>query len=202
MDITCVICIDNFKYYDLILILDCGHQLHYSCAIRIKDKKHCCLCKKQIRNTAKVLWKEPMSFFNKRTLNFSSLRLHTTICASVINKKINQINSDYYKEIITSQKEAVSTFIDSQLNMFYTKILSAVNKNKSCIELGAYQYGFKINDIPLVFLLYGPKSEGLKYFKEHDFLSVTDYLKSKLGDEFNIHVFKKDSKNYIYAKWN
>lgn len=201
MTITeCMICLDNFNLFDLNLLLNCGHQFHYHCALRIKDKKNCCLCKKKVEYTAKILYKKNTSFF-ENDIDFYSIVLNNILYLNIINRKSDTIKNEYKKEIIQKQKQIICNFVNNNLNLFRTRILAAVNRNKYETELCSYNYGYTLNEIPFVFLLYGPQDEGLDYFKVNNIPSLTEYLNYKLGNKFDIYTKRKNNINYIYCKW-
>ncbi len=199
-NIDCVICLDMFKFMDVLLILNCGHQLHYECAIRLKDKKRCCICKTPVISNAKILHKTPFSFF-KSELDFYAIALNSMIFGEILKRKVISIKEDFRRENIDKQYKAIRCFVEKYLNTFRVKILAAINKGYNEVELFSFAYGDLLNGIPVVFLLYGPKDEGLNYFSKCKIPSLIEYIQYRLGMEFSVTCFRKNSKNFIKCAW-
>lgn len=198
--VDCVICIDKFNFLDVVLVLNCGHQLHYSCALRIKDKKSCCICKTVVKHTAKFLYKTPLSFF-KKEVDFYSIALNSIIFNDLIKKKVLAIKNEYKRELVEKHFNVIEKFTEKNLNLFRVKILSAINKGDSETDLCFFDYGAFIEDVPAVFLIYGSKCEGEDYFKYNKIPSLITYIEYRLGFEFKITPRRSSNKNYLRCSW-
>lgn len=182
----CVICIQAFKKYEIILVLGCGHQIHYACGLKLKDKTICCICKKPTEVSAKILWGEEISFFDKEKLNFQNLAMDTSLYTPIINKSSDFIMENHNLEVIKTQNKATHSFVETNINCFYVKILSNINKGKSEAELCCYNNGFRINDIPFFCLAE----------------NISREIENKLGPRFFVWGMKKHNKIYLYCRWN
>jgi len=198
--VDCVICIDRFNFLDLILVLNCGHQLHYSCGLRIKNKKYCCICKTLVKHTAKFLYKSPLSFF-KKDVDFYSVALNSIIFNDLIKKKVSAIKNEYKMELVKKHFSIIEKFTEKNLNLFRVKILSAINKGETDTDLCFFEYGDLIEDTPAVFLIYGTKNEGENYFKYNKIPSLITYIEYRLGFEFKITPRRSSNKNYLRCNW-
>lgn len=202
-DETCSLCLDNYIIGDLNLVLNCGHQFHYSCGIKIKDKSKCCICNTIVKDTAKIIWTTHVSFFKFIEPDiFFSIAVNTVFFKDRINNLVYNHNLLHSKNLLRSYEKTIFKFVKHHLQSFYINILSSMNKGKCNTVLCSFHYGYTFNNIPLVFLLYGPKNIGLDYFKNNNIICLIDLLQLYFNTGFHIYLHKKNMKNFISIKWN
>lgn len=195
---TCTICLEPYIYSDLNLLLSCGHQFHYVCANKVKNKKECCICKKTVISTAKIIWKEHIDMYNplpKGTL-FKCV-LNTSIYANIINKRLLAIQEAKNIEI----RNTIETYIKQNISLIHTQILSACNRNETSALVCGHEYGYNFEGFPFVFLVYGPRYKGLEYFEQNNIRGLSDVIQDTLGKEFECFPYRKNKKNYILVSW-
>ena len=179
-------------------MLGCGHQFHYTCACKVKNKAECCICKRPVVCTAKILWKEEIDMYKPLTPNtFYKCVLNTMIYSNIIKKRLLTIQENKNTLI----RKVINDYVKENLSLIRTQILSACNNDKSNVLICGHNYGYEYKGFPFVFLLYGPKKEGLAYFERNNITSLSEAIQQELGKEFDACPYRKNNKNYIIVSW-
>lgn len=200
---NCTLCLEPYIYFDLNIIFNCGHQFHYSCICKVKDKSKCCICNTKVTNSAIILWTRETHFYKQlEPLAFFSNVMYTTIYSDIIQQKLVEHKINKTQQLMVKYKQIIQDYIKEYLKIFYVKILEACNKNRNYTVLIKHPYRYSISGVPYIFLLRGPKYYGTSYFEMHGIRSLLGSLQDLFGDNFIIYeYFKNNRMNGIAARW-
>lgn len=199
----CVICLDHYVKNDINILLDCGHQYHYFCSLNLNDKIHCCICKKIIISKSKYLWIEKLNFFED-SFDFKSLFSKCKNDYKTINTMIRDYNDN---NMAILYENTIQKFISTNIKIFYTKIIEACNSGLTKANLCIIPQGYKFNNVPFIFLIYGPYFGRKYFFRKYNLDSLLKSIEIILNKSFSENIFKvffykSNNLNYhIAAKW-
>jgi len=184
--IYCVICLENFKIYDLVRMMRCGHYYHNYCFIKYASNR-CAICRQLIQETTTVCFctdsntgiidTDKECF--KKLMDFNTRNsMITSYQKTIDNERLKRENLQEHQKIFYS-------FFQENLIDFRFKLLQAVSEKKTSVLLYSCDFTEKFKDLPLIYILNGPKSLGTSFFRINKIKSFVDIL----HEEFGVDIF-------------
>ena len=174
---SCSICIQDYTIFDYIVLLECGHYFHNMCYFKSKLKK-CPICRRlSEENISFCLSDTSFDFFDLTSEKFNKQarfkvdNRHISIIQESINRR------EIQKELIEKQKLAIDQFMKNNMTLFKFRVLSGICNKELQKVIYSSPFGEVFMDIPVIFLLNGPKKD-CSYFQKHGIKSIKEHIMS------------------------
>jgi hypothetical protein len=194
-----VLCLENYSIYDLVRITDCGHCYHNYCFIKYNNDK-CAICRRTYEDTSlscfasdtdtNILDPNPEEFrnlidFNKSNSSFIEI------------KNTEEIDRIEY-ELAQKHESIFKKFVKENILSFRFEILKASSLGKNVAIVYSCDFHENYEGLAMLYILKGPKKEGLEFFKRKKVYSLMDLLKKEFK-YFNVAICSDYlmKKNYI-----
>lgn len=169
---VCSICHQDFQN-ELITVLDCGHVFHHLCFLQYNEER-CAICRRILLDKLTCWARNEHFLLDSTPEEFCKLIHFNRTYSRDIPWKINE-----EKRIIRAQKhqKIIDKFIKENLLRFKFKVLQASSQNESSVMVYVANFSNTYENLPIIYLLNGPRHEGLNYFKKNGIISVPERLK-------------------------
>jgi hypothetical protein len=198
----CSICLKPYIIFDYVKMFDCGHYLHDLCFMRSPDMSKCPICRRVINSKVSFCLSESsFDIFSCDDIQFRQqlMFIHKYRNLMEVKKQINE--HEIEREQILKQTEVIDRFFTVHLPMMkYNVIKKVINLDEKLrTVLYSAHFGDKFMDIPIVFILKGPKDDEL-YFTKHGITPIIERVKTYFGiTDVEIESDYKNQLNSIIA---
>jgi len=178
----CVICVERFVAYDYVTLMDCGHYLHNLCYLKADKPDKCPICRRMYVDTASFcINSQKFDIFDEDRAQFLRQLFFTKSTYQVAKIKRDN-NADFINKIrVEKIKDAANGFFSHYLKQFKFGVLKACAENRSEAIIHMSPFGEEFMDMPVIFLLSGPRGSFETYFEiigvESVFTKIKQYFK-------------------------
>lgn len=199
MVVSCPLCLENFKIYDLMKVTDCGHCFHNYCFLKYNNNK-CAICRKELENVTEICFAtdtdtnilDPSSREFRNLVDFNSKNKELII----YKKKIEDELIEY--EILKEQEKLFRKFVKENILSFRFKILKASAEGKKECSIYTCKFHQNYENLSVLYMLKGPKNDGLQFFRKKSIKSVIDLIRAEFQFfDVIVHSDYEEKKNSI-----
>lgn len=175
----CAICLENFKIYEAIRMLKCGHYYHNYCHLKYNSTR-CATCRQLTGEATTVCFStemdtniidpSPRGYRNLLEFNKNNLMMIE------YQKKID--NKKLHYERMEKEQEIFKDLLKENIIEFRFKVLKAVSEGRSSATLFTCGFNEKYSGLSLYYILKGP----LNFFRNKNTKTFIDMIKEEFID--------------------